>query len=605
MKKIIYIFLVLFLFLSSCEKQDLLASTASMSLISVQNESSGNNCISGGFRIETGIDTNNNGILNANEIQAISYVCNGNNGENRLQSLIKVSDELAGNKCISGGFKIETGIDINSNSVLDLNEIQSTNYICNGSKGDNGSNGSNGANGLQSLINIVAEMAGDNCRYGGFKIEIGIDINSNKTLDTNEIQSTNYICNSTDNSPVNTDLKIYHDIEMFLSGGQSLNVWSDASNSLTDFKNTPSFALGSSLAYRNFNTQAEKDAFFGTKFVKLKENDVNEQYPAVTASLTTILNLLEKENNVDVTTFGYQMMPFTWGVSGSSIITMTKGTIPYNRMIESVIKAKEFANKEGKTFGVRSMNWYHGEQDNEQTKQWYYDRQSQLFIDVNTDIKLITGQSEDLQFFTYQTSPWLGRDLGSGVMTQMNIQEAQVQVATDFENVHVSGAMYQFGYRDMYHPLDMATVGLQTGVAMKRVLLDNKTWIDFKPLSHKVITDGTNYYTHLKFDVPVKPARFDISGDTWHNPNGQQQNFGFELLSSGIEKQTATPFITIGDTVVLTSSENPTGMTIRYAVNGHAGGGNLCDSQNIITRNKGIDYTIDNFAVGFSEYLID
>ena len=46
-------------------------------------------------------------------------------------------------------------------------------------------------------------------------------------------------------------------------------------------------------------------------------------------------------------------------------------------------------------------------------------------------------------------------------------------------------------------------------------------------------------------------------------------------------------------------------MIIRYAVNGHAGGGNLCDSQNIVITNKGVDYVIDNFAVGFSEYLID
>jgi hypothetical protein len=139
---------------------------------------------------------------------------------------------------------------------------------------------------------------------------------------------------------------------------------------------------------------------------------------------------------------------------------------------------------------------------------------------------------------------------------------------------------------------------------MKRVLHDGKDWSDFIPLSHQVINDGTNYYIHLKFGVPSKPMRFDVSADAWHNPNGKQTNFGFKVLSAGIEQQIAEPFIVKGDTVVLTVGSDPTGMTIQYAVDGHYGGGNLCDSQNIIIRNKGIDYVIDNFAAGFSEYIV-
>ena len=77
------------------------------------------------------------------------------------------------------------------------------------------------------------------------------------------------------------------------------------------------------------------------------------------------------------------------------------------------------------------------------------------------------------------------------------------------------------------------------------------------------------------------------------------------MLYGGVEKQIAEPFIFEDDIVVLTSADNPYGMRITYAVNGHEGGGNLCDSQNIIVSNKGIDYIIDNFAVSFSEYIVD
>lgn len=415
-------------------------------------------------------------------------------------------------------------------------------------------------------------------------------------------QKVDAISNNTSKLSPN-DFNPKYDVEMGLSGGQSLNVGTGASDNTTDWKNTVTFRKGSSLYNRYFTTEEQKNNFFGTEFVSIQNNPTYEGYPPLTASLNTALSLLESENNVDTSTFGFQFIPLVWGVSGSSITTMKKGTTPYADMIECVTKAKEFANKEGKTFGVTFMNWYHGESDINETKLWYYTEMSQLFIDINTDVKAITGQTEDIEFFTYQTNPWLGRDTPN--KDNINIQEAQVQVVRDFANVHLCGAMYQFQYNDFYHPSDRAIVGLQTGVAIKRVVYDNETWNDFIPLSHNVISDGTNFYTHLKFGVPTKPMRFDVSGDIWHNENGKQPNFGFEVLDSGVEQQIAEPFIVRGDTVVLTTSSDPTGMTIRYAVNGSEGGGNLCDSQNIIVNNKNVNYVVDNFAGAFSEYLID
>ncbi len=416
------------------------------------------------------------------------------------------------------------------------------------------------------------------------------------TLSTVDAKLSAFVKNSYTLSGNDFDKK--YDNEMFLSGGQSLNVGGGASNNSTEFKNTLAFTGGDCVYPFDLTTQPLRDAFFGTSLLPIKTTTA--KYPPISASIVTMLNLLEDENRVNVSAFGGAFIPFAWGVSGNSIITMEKGTDSYNIMIEAITKAKLFSNKTGKTFGVTAMNWYHGEADGGQSKEWYYTKLSQLFINVNTDVKAITGQTEDVQFFTYQTSAWMPR-----LQPHINIQEAQLQVANDYNNVHMCGAMYQFAYNDLFHPSDRATIGLQTGVAMKRVLYDAKEWVTFKPISHKIITDGTNYYTHLKFDVPVKPMRFDISGDAWHNPRGKEINYGFKLLSGGVEKQTAEPFIVRGDTVVLTSTTNPIGMTIQYAVNGHEGGGNLCDSQNIIVPNKEINYVIDNFAVSFSTYIID
>ena len=53
----------------------------------------------------------------------------GNDGST---ALIATSNEPAGNNCANGGVKIEAGVDDNGNGQLDSNEVDSTQYICDG-----------------------------------------------------------------------------------------------------------------------------------------------------------------------------------------------------------------------------------------------------------------------------------------------------------------------------------------------------------------------------------------------------------------------------------------------------------------------------------------
>jgi len=53
--------------------------------------------------------------------------------------------------------------------------------------------------GKNSLIDQIAEPASVNCAAGGFKIITGLDENRNNVLDSNEIQKTEYVCNGTYN----------------------------------------------------------------------------------------------------------------------------------------------------------------------------------------------------------------------------------------------------------------------------------------------------------------------------------------------------------------------------------------------------------------------
>lgn len=119
---------------------------------------------------------------------ALLIGCTGEDGvvgPSGLNSLVLTSEELAGSNCEHGGLKIETGLDNNSNGELETDEVLKTDYVCS-------------VAGNNSLINIEDEPVGVICANGGIKIESGVDVDADGTLDTDEIQITRYICHGVD-----------------------------------------------------------------------------------------------------------------------------------------------------------------------------------------------------------------------------------------------------------------------------------------------------------------------------------------------------------------------------------------------------------------------
>ncbi|MEP1032602.1 hypothetical protein [Ekhidna sp.] len=159
-------------------------------LVEVQNENPGDNCSLGGVRISVGQDVNVNGILDEAEIVSVSFICNGANSESSSTLVVRTSPENPGEDCANGGTLIEIGADVNSNNSLDDNEVQTSFYVCNGQDGSNGESG--GTDGLTSLIRVFPSST---CSNGGITIEIGLDANSNQDLDPDEIDASYDICN--------------------------------------------------------------------------------------------------------------------------------------------------------------------------------------------------------------------------------------------------------------------------------------------------------------------------------------------------------------------------------------------------------------------------
>ncbi len=126
-RKICTIIIAIFFF--GCNGEDgSIGPSGLNSLIETTEEIAGANCEFGGLKVETGLDKNSNGTLDANEILKTEYVC-GVAGKNNL---VNITDEPPGSNCEIGGVKIDSGMDSNGNGTLDGTEITLTEYVCSG-----------------------------------------------------------------------------------------------------------------------------------------------------------------------------------------------------------------------------------------------------------------------------------------------------------------------------------------------------------------------------------------------------------------------------------------------------------------------------------------
>lgn len=60
----------------------------------------------------------------------------GTDGSNGYNGLIKTMVEQPGDNCSNGGFSLQSGLDSNANGTLEANEVTSTEYLCNGDNAD-------------------------------------------------------------------------------------------------------------------------------------------------------------------------------------------------------------------------------------------------------------------------------------------------------------------------------------------------------------------------------------------------------------------------------------------------------------------------------------
>ena len=137
----------------------------------------------------------------------------GSDGVNGFTSLLVSSVEAIGVNCATGGIRIDSGIDDNGDNFLSPQEIDDTEFVCNGDDGNDGTDGNDGAdgadgadgvNGSSTTTMMVARLSIAptylGCNGTGQLFQQGMDdgsgggIAQNGILESGEIISSSLIC---------------------------------------------------------------------------------------------------------------------------------------------------------------------------------------------------------------------------------------------------------------------------------------------------------------------------------------------------------------------------------------------------------------------------
>lgn len=378
---------------------------------------------------------------------------------------------------------------------------------------------------------------------------------------------------------------------------------------------------GQSLA---LNQNAGTTTFSGTEPLSYNISLVNDNGKESVAGLAEAFQIAATEYGVTIPA-NFKIVGFATGNGGTGLTDLSKGTSWYNGVINNVQTAKNNCDTAGLTCIVPCFTWTQGEEDMRSggvssdygigrfDPFTYSDRLKQLVIDFNTDIKAITGQTEDIFCVSYQVAthhPY-------GRYPRIAIEQADL--ANEYSLMHIAKTMYNVDYSgDKVHAVARTYryMGNMYGLAAFQTILNPVKHKHVKPISH--VVNGAEIT--VTFDVPVKPLVFDTIQVTALADG----NYGFDMLNVSetrdgngtITESISTATTRINsvvlsgeDKVVLTLTRTPVaGERLTYAYNtettntGRIDGsrGNLRDSQNISNNNTGATFNnLSNWCVIF------
>ncbi len=322
-----------------------------------------------------------------------------------------------------------------------------------------------------------------------------------------------------------------------------------------------------------------------------------------------VMQFVESENDIPHDSHDFKLLLSAPGQGGQSVLALSKGSIYYTRLLTDVQRGYDLSQDSGKFYAVAALTWTQGEADISLSTDpaLYRERFTQLFVDVNTDAKSVTGQANDVKFIHYQVGSHAKYAVdGAETASTGGIALAQLQLQEDGVST-LACPMYQFDYlgaTNVHLTAESSKwLGAYYGLAFKRTVLEGIAWSPLRPIS----ATRQGRLIKILFSVPVGSLVVDT---TWVSAN---ENLGFEVFDNTGATIAISSVAVSSDSVVLTTSSTvPVGSVVRYALTaGTAGGqlgrtvgprGNLRDQQGdtLVFDPTGINKPMHNWCVMFS-----
>lgn len=274
---------------------------------------------------------------------------------------------------------------------------------------------------------------------------------------------------------------------------------------------------------------------------------------------------------------------FPGGRWQSSIDTIRKGTPVYQKFLFELNTAYKKAQKRGWEFFVPAICWMQGESDIVDYPGNDYKKMLKQFqLDINSDIRAITKQDNDIALICYQPNVLSQAEHFNPHDYECRETEAPQSIVELIQTDSLfwaSGPTYPYTVVNERLHIDGAAqrhIGGLEALAALNILRNGDKIYGIIPKQY--IVENNNIT--IQFYVPKPPLTFDT---TTVSP---VENYGFSVITKD-GKDILSNVSIENNAVRLSCLKSPTGCKIRYAVNGnkyksghiHGPRGNLRDSQ--------------------------
>ncbi|MBR6728168.1 MAG: hypothetical protein IKM08_08230, partial [Clostridia bacterium] len=334
------------------------------------------------------------------------------------------------------------------------------------------------------------------------------------------------------------------EINMFICYGQSWSTGYDA-QAITTTQRYDNLMLDTGIMTDPLSDLTAVATSFLPAVEKTQTTGQKKGETPVSAQMNVVKQLMESEDGLPVNDLSYQLLGTAPGYGSKTLAQLEKGTDYYTRLIAQVQQAHDIATAMGKRLVVQAFSWVQGALGKTGN---YAEALEQLRLDIDTDVKAITGQTQDVKCITWQSFIY------NASLRAKQVYDQYVGAAETYPNIICAGATYHLdnvSAANLHFTSESQDwLGAYFGVAYKRTIIDGDGFEPLKPT--KASKSGKILY--VKFNVPQRPLVFDTERLT------EAPNKGFKLYATdGTEKTITEVAIVSPDMVKIVCADDVAG----------------------------------------------